>query len=298
MLVKDRLQPRFSRSSGSRFICRKRSYERRWTSIRFGIGSVLPIREKFSPLDGRVVGCLAIVAVLSLEVRGLRSALKAAMADRPPAMRQRRPRTAPSRLTTWFGAESRGQTYLSSTCAPASSNFFLISSASSFDTASLIVAGADSTRSLASLRPRLGDLADRLDDVDLLVADRRQHDVELGLLLGRFAPRRRRRQLPPSAPRPPPPKRRSALRGLDEVVELEHGHLVDLLDEVFGRNCHSFSPSSFGRMLAEPWFVFSCPDSRRLSRRAFVSFSCLTNLIQDHDELRGWQLVERPNKPR
>ena len=45
--------------------------------------------------------------------------------------------------------------YLRSICAPASSNFALISSASSLETASLIVAGADSTNSLASLRPRL-----------------------------------------------------------------------------------------------------------------------------------------------
>src|SRR5436305_2777511 len=45
--------------------------------------------------------------------------------------------------------------YLISMVAPASSNFFLIDSASSFETASLMVAGADSTRSLASLRPRL-----------------------------------------------------------------------------------------------------------------------------------------------
>src|SRR5215203_4022205 len=45
--------------------------------------------------------------------------------------------------------------YLISIVAPASSNFFLIVAASSLETASLMVAGADSTRSLASLRPRL-----------------------------------------------------------------------------------------------------------------------------------------------
>src|SRR3954464_11042037 len=40
------------------------------------------------------------------------------------------------------------------TLAPASSNFFLMFSASSFETASLIVDGAASTRSFASFRPR------------------------------------------------------------------------------------------------------------------------------------------------
>src|SRR5712664_4045271 len=45
--------------------------------------------------------------------------------------------------------------YLISTLAPASSNFFLIEAASSLLTPSLTVFGAPSTRSLASLRPRL-----------------------------------------------------------------------------------------------------------------------------------------------
>src|SRR6266852_6493274 len=45
--------------------------------------------------------------------------------------------------------------YLISTLAPASSNFFLIAAASSLLTPSLTVFGAPSTRSLASLRPRL-----------------------------------------------------------------------------------------------------------------------------------------------
>src|SRR2546425_4326290 len=45
--------------------------------------------------------------------------------------------------------------YFSSTLAPASPNFFLISSASALDTPSFTVFGAPSTRSLASFRPRL-----------------------------------------------------------------------------------------------------------------------------------------------
>src|SRR5208282_1419903 len=45
--------------------------------------------------------------------------------------------------------------YLTSTVAPASVNFFLMVSASSFETPSLIALGAPSTRSLASFSPRL-----------------------------------------------------------------------------------------------------------------------------------------------
>src|SRR2546425_4700326 len=45
--------------------------------------------------------------------------------------------------------------YLTSTLAPASSNFFLIAAASSLFTPSLIGLGAPSTRSLASFKPRL-----------------------------------------------------------------------------------------------------------------------------------------------
>src|SRR5690348_522604 len=48
-----------------------------------------------------------------------------------------------------------GGTYFTSTVAPASVNFFLMFSASSLETPSLIGLGAPSTRSLASFRPRL-----------------------------------------------------------------------------------------------------------------------------------------------
>src|SRR6185436_219289 len=47
------------------------------------------------------------------------------------------------------------RSYEIETLAPTSSNFFLIASASSFGTPSLIGLGALSTRSLASFRPRL-----------------------------------------------------------------------------------------------------------------------------------------------
>src|ERR1700745_1466182 len=47
------------------------------------------------------------------------------------------------------------RSYFTSTVAPASENFFLIVSASSFETPSFTVLGAPSTRSLASFKPRL-----------------------------------------------------------------------------------------------------------------------------------------------
>src|SRR4029450_13063679 len=40
-------RPPSSRSEGSRFICRNRSYDFRWISIRFGIGIVVLIFEKW-----------------------------------------------------------------------------------------------------------------------------------------------------------------------------------------------------------------------------------------------------------
>src|SRR6185437_8270259 len=52
-------------------------------------------------------------------------------------------------------AASNPVVYFSSTAAPCASSFFLISSASCLDTPSFTVPGAPSTRSLASLRPRL-----------------------------------------------------------------------------------------------------------------------------------------------
>ena len=73
--------------------------------------------------------------------------------------------------------------YLSSTVAPAASSWALAFSASSLETFSRTALGAPSTRSLASLRPRLVRDADLLDDLDLLVAGGGEDDVELVLLL-------------------------------------------------------------------------------------------------------------------
>src|SRR3954462_14595189 len=65
-----------------------------------------------------------------------------------------------SRLPSGTRAAGQGETrrrgsYLTSTLAPTSSNFFLMVAASSLLTPSLTGLGAASTRSLASFRPRL-----------------------------------------------------------------------------------------------------------------------------------------------
>ncbi len=77
--------------------------------------------------------------------------------------------------------------YLSSTLAPASSSFFLSFSARPSCTPSLTAFGARLDQVLGLLEAEAGDRAHLLDDVDLLVAGRRQDDGELVLLLGRSA---------------------------------------------------------------------------------------------------------------
>src|SRR6185295_2062815 len=93
---------------------------------------------------------------------------------------------------------------------------------------------------LGLLEAEARHLAHRLDDVDLLLAGRLQDHVELGLLLdgsgGCTAAGRRRSH----------GRRRGGdavvlLERLDQVVELEDGQLVDLLDELFGRDSHFLS---------------------------------------------------------
>src|SRR5690606_18347592 len=61
-------------------------------------------------------------------------------------------RKSPGRPWRFPGEPARS--YLISTLAPASSSFFLASSAAALSTPSLTGFGAPSTRSLASLRPR------------------------------------------------------------------------------------------------------------------------------------------------
>ncbi len=70
----------------------------------------------------------------------------------------------------------RAETYLISAFAPASSSFFLASSAAAFGTASLTGFGAPSTRSFASFRPETRQFTNCLDDGNLV---RRQRQVRL-----------------------------------------------------------------------------------------------------------------------
>ena len=65
--------------------------------------------------------------------------------------------------------------------APTSSNFFFMASASALDRPSLTGLGGAVDQVLGFLQPEVGDLADDLDDVDLLVAGALQDEGEFGL---------------------------------------------------------------------------------------------------------------------
>ena len=127
--------------------------------------------------------------------------------------------------------------YLIVTLAPASSNFFLIVSASSFETASLIVDGAASTRSFASFRPRLVTSRTALMTLIFLSPTSRQKDGELGLHFDRSRGRGRTSC-----------RCRGGSRGgrhaeavfqcLDQVGKVQHRHRLNLLHEIFSRNSH------------------------------------------------------------
>ena len=69
----------------------------------------------------------------------------------PGILEQKKQRSAKLRNAAFVYRE--GETYFSSTLAPASSSFFFSSSASSLETASFRVLGAPSTVALASARP-------------------------------------------------------------------------------------------------------------------------------------------------
>ena len=75
--------------------------------------------------------------------------------------------------------------YLSSTLAPSASSLALSFSASAFGTPSLTAFGARLDQVLGLLEAEAGDLAHRLDDVDLLVAGAGEDDGELVLHLDR-----------------------------------------------------------------------------------------------------------------
>ena len=162
------------------------------------------VRDRNRRLDLREILALA-VDVLGKAVHAVKLRLgpRATVVEgwcptsvRCPTARRTRGRTTDRGWVRTQPPSRHGLTYLISTLAPASSNFFLIASASSLVTPSLIGLGALSTRSLASLSPRLVTSRTDLDHVDLVAADVGQHGRELGLL---FDDRRRRRRRRPSA---------------------------------------------------------------------------------------------------
>src|SRR3989304_2407265 len=113
------------------------------------------------------------------------------------------------------------------------------------------------------LETERGHLAYHLDDVDLLVTGVLEDDVELGFLLGLLSGTRGWR-----ARHRPPPRRGSgrdaefAFQGLDQLVELEHCHPLDLFHELLNLR-HLVSP---------------LPDSFLLTSHA-CSWRCLSSAI-------------------
>ena len=97
----------------------------------------------------------------------------------------------PPRPSHWQPWSRAAGNYLTSTVAPASTNFFLIVSASSLVTASLIGLGAPSTRSLASFKPRLVTSRTALITLILLGPSGGQNHRELRLRLGHRSRRSR-----------------------------------------------------------------------------------------------------------
>src|SRR5262245_19738422 len=100
---------------------------------------------------------------------------------------------------------------------------------------------------LGFLQAERGDLAHDLDDVDLVGADFRQRDGELGLLLGRSrraAAGRTRRAAGEHGHRRRCRHAELGLERLDELRELENGDAFDVVDHLllrhFGHWCLSF----------------------------------------------------------
>ena len=116
------------------------------------------------------------------------------------------PDRIPGNLAPERPAAAQVQTTSARLWRRASSSFFLISSASSLEHASLTAFGALSTRSLASFRPSPVMARTSLMTLIFLSPNAGENDVELGpsLLLGRFG--RHRQDRPP----PQPVQRRNA----------------------------------------------------------------------------------------
>ena len=98
---------------------------------------------------------------------------------------------------------SAAEIYLTSTFAPASVELLLDRLGVGLVDAFLDVLRRAVDEVLGLLEAEVGDLADRLDDADLVGAGVGEDDRELGLLGGRS--RRRRRRAPEPPPRPPEP---------------------------------------------------------------------------------------------
>ena len=197
--------------------------------------------------------------------------------------------------------------YFTSTVAPWSSSCFLSLAASSLVTPSFTVLPPASTRSLASLRPRPGDGADFLDDVDLLVAAGLQDDGELGLLLDRRQrqrpePRQRRRRQQPTRPtslraawRAQPPRRTVRLersstifaRSAMTVYFLRFEPRLTLQLRHCARRCSwRLASAAACRYAASPCAALRLNDARQLGARLLDGAGDLRRRrVEEADEL-------------
>src|SRR3954463_4460103 len=100
---------------------------------------------------------------------------------------------------------------------------------------------------LRLLEAEARDRADRLDDVDLLVADGGEDHVELGLLLGSLGCAATSGRLHHDGRRGRGRDVEGLLELLDEVGQLEEGHLLEALEQVLCLDLgHRYSSSFFG----------------------------------------------------
>src|SRR5215831_13718040 len=158
-------RPVFSRFSGSTCVCRKRSKDCFWISIRLGISRIAGIFEKFLRIRGAFSeNWFSVTAPTRppTEVGGLQAARRSERTRRAEQTRLLDVDLAAGRLDLRLDL---GRLVLGD--------------------ALLDRLGRALDEILGLLEAEAGDGAHLLDDLDLLVARRHQNDVELGLLLDR-----------------------------------------------------------------------------------------------------------------
>ena len=161
----------------------------------------------------------------------------------------------------------------------------------------MTVAGAASTRSLASLRPRL--VTSRTALMTLIFLSPAALRTTSNSVFSSTGGGRGAATAPPGGHGRG--RRGDAvvvLERLDEVVQLEDGQLVDLLDEIFGRDSHVLSLSSYFRVrnISDRQ---ACRARRRCLGLLRSSFFCRTWSSTIDERLRhGGQHPDEPGDRR